>query len=43
MGGTFFYLPILKWKQGEQLALRYLDGKDRDRILPLNDPEKPEG
>src|SRR5579863_3629964 len=31
----FFYVPILKWKQGEQHALRQLHGLDRAGTLPL--------
>lgn len=31
----FFYVPILKWKQGEQHALRQLKAIDRARLLPL--------
>ncbi len=32
---TFSYFPILRWKQGEQGAVRYLDPGDRQQMLPL--------
>ena len=35
MFGAKHYVPILRWKQAERLALRYLDEKDRCRITPL--------
>lgn len=31
----FIYVPILRWKQGEQGALRYTDAADRERMLPI--------
>lgn len=33
--GRFAYFPALRWKQGEQMAVRKLDGGDRERILPI--------
>lgn len=30
-----FYVPILKWKRGEQKALEYLDDSIKDKIVPL--------
>lgn len=32
---TFFYMPILKWKQGEQLTLRALEKPEQEVMLPL--------
>ena len=32
---TFCYMPILKWKQGEQITLRELADADRNKMLPL--------
>lgn len=32
---TFLYMPILKWKQGEQLTLRALDKPEQEVSLPL--------
>lgn len=29
------YVPILRWKQAEWLALRYVESEDRDRMTPL--------
>ncbi len=29
------YVPILKWKSGEQHALKMLDEEDKERIMPL--------
>ncbi len=29
------YVPILRWKQAEWLALRYVEPEDRDRMTPL--------
>lgn len=31
----FLYVPILRWKQGEQGALRYVSALDRQRMLPI--------
>lgn len=31
----FVYVPIVRWKQGEQGALRYLDAADRRYTLPI--------
>lgn len=31
----FVYVPILRWKQGEQGALSYTDAADRQRMLPI--------
>lgn len=31
----FLYMPILKWKQGEQIALRHISDSDRLVTLPL--------
>jgi len=31
----FIYMPILKWKQGEQIALRHIPDSDRLVTLPL--------
>lgn len=31
----FVYVPVLRWKQGEQGALRNLDPADRHRMLPI--------
>lgn len=31
----FLYMPILKWKQGEQIALRHISDSDRQSLLPL--------
>jgi Beta protein len=35
MFGPSHYVPILRWKQAERLALRYLREDDRKRITPL--------
>jgi hypothetical protein len=35
MFGAKHYVPILRWKQAERLALRYLGENDRCRITPL--------
>ncbi len=35
MFGPKHYVPILRWKQAERLALRYLRKEDRERITPL--------
>ena len=35
MFGPKHYVPILRWKQGERLALRALRPEDRNRIAPL--------
>lgn len=35
MTSTWRYMPILKWKRGEQDALRYLEEKHWDGVLPL--------
>ena len=35
MFGPKHYVPILRWKQGERLALRALRPEDRNRITPL--------
>jgi hypothetical protein len=35
MAKTIRYVPILRWKQAEKLALRHLHNEDRDRITPL--------
>jgi hypothetical protein len=35
MFGPRHYVPILRWKQAERFALRYLHGEDRKRITPL--------
>lgn len=35
MFGDRHYVPILKWRQGEQLALRELDPQVRGRLTPL--------
>lgn len=32
---TFCYMPILKWKQGEQITLRELDSADQSKMQPL--------
>lgn len=32
---NFVYVPIVRWKQGEQGALRYLDTTDRQHMLPI--------
>lgn len=32
---TWKYMPILKWKKGEQLALRYLSPQQRAGMMPL--------
>ncbi len=32
---TFCYMPVLKWKQGEQTTLKELDPVDRSKIMPL--------
>lgn len=32
---AFLYMPILKWKQGEQLTLRALEKPEQEVILPL--------
>ena len=34
-GFQFVYLPILKFKKGEQMVLRHLEEKDRALLLPL--------
>jgi hypothetical protein len=41
---SFLYMPILKWKQGEQLTLKALDDADKNNLLPLVEllPIKPE-
>ena len=31
----FIYVPVLRWKQGEQGALRNLDPADRQQMLPI--------
>lgn len=31
----FCYMPILKWKQGEQITLRELDSADQSKMMPL--------
>ena len=31
----FCYMPILKWKQGEQITLRELDTADQSKMIPL--------
>lgn len=31
----FIYVPVLRWKQGEQGALRYTDAADREHMLPI--------
>ena len=33
--GPSHYVPILRWKQAERYALRYLHAEDRKRITPL--------
>lgn len=30
-----FYVPILKWKRGEQKAIEYLDSSVKNKLLPL--------
>jgi hypothetical protein len=35
MFGPSHYVPILRWKQAERFALRYLREEDRKRITPL--------
>lgn len=30
-----FYVPILKWKRGEQKAIEHLDSSIKDKLLPL--------
>jgi hypothetical protein len=35
MFGPDHYVPILRWKQAERIALRYLQAQDRERITPL--------
>lgn len=35
MFGPSHYVPILRWKQAERFALRYLHEEDRKRITPL--------
>jgi hypothetical protein len=35
MFGPKHYVPILRWKQAERFALRYLREEDRQRITPL--------
>ena len=35
MFGPSHYVPILRWKQAERFALRYLQEEDRKRITPL--------
>ncbi|MDQ1835228.1 beta family protein [Massilia scottii] len=35
MASTWQYMPILKWKRGEQDALRYLDDEHWKELLPL--------
>ena len=35
MFGPSHYVPILRWKQAERYALRYLHAEDRKRITPL--------
>jgi hypothetical protein len=35
MFGPGHYVPILRWKQAERFALRYLRAEDRKRITPL--------
>ena len=35
MFGPSHYVPILRWKQAERFALRYLQPEDRKRITPL--------
>lgn len=32
---SFCYMPILKWKQGEQTTLRELSATDQEKMLPL--------
>lgn len=34
---NFVYVPFLRWKKGEQDALRYLEETDRERMLPVAD------
>lgn len=34
-GENMDYVPVLKWKSGEQNALGALDEKDKERIMPL--------
>lgn len=34
---NFVYVPFLRWKKGEQDALRYLKDADRERLLPVAD------
>ena len=35
MSDGFVYVPVLRWKQSEWMALRYLDDQVADAILPL--------
>src|SRR5690242_9083066 len=35
MFGLNHYLPILRWKQAERLALKHLQAEDRKNITPL--------
>lgn len=35
MFGLEHYVPVLRWKRGEQVALAWLDATDRDAITPL--------
>lgn len=35
MKDDFIYVPIIKWKQGEQEALKELDDNIKDKIMPL--------
>jgi hypothetical protein len=35
MFGLDHYIPVLRWKRGEQVALAWLDTADRDAITPL--------
>lgn len=35
MFGPSHYVPILRWKQAERFALRYLQEEDRKKITPL--------
>jgi hypothetical protein len=35
MFGSPHYVPVLRWKQAERLALSYLDDVDKDGMTPL--------
>lgn len=39
---TLLYVPVLKWKRGEQSAVKLLDKDDKKRIFPLAEvPDRP--